>query len=313
MSEPPAPPGTKTTETPQSGAEVKAEPQVSIASDWPRRVAILGVGLLGGSVGLALRRRSPSVEITGLVRSPTKGRIAAVLGAIDRSVDTVADACRNSDVVVVATPVDTIARYVVDAAAACRADCLITDVGSTKANIVASVSKDPCAAKKFIAAHPIAGGEKAGVENASAMLFHDRLVVITPDESSSYANAAKARQFWQLTGARTLFLPPVDHDAHLASTSHVPHLVASALARLVTAESRPLVGQGWLDATRIAAGDPRLWTAIVAENRTAILAELKRFAGQVDEMVKLIDSADDAALARWLAGAKQIRDDQLRE
>ena len=292
---------------------------------WPRRVAILGVGLLGGSVGLALRRSRPSAERVGWIRSPATRERALAAGAIDRAVADLGEACAGCDVIVVATPVDRIAGLVLAACRHAPDDCLVTDVGSTKRQIVAAVGGDPSARRKFVPAHPIAGGEKAGVEHATASLFDGRMVVLTPPgrvapgpaaaaEPSDPAMVAaenrcrSAEAFWRSLGAETLRMSAEDHDAHLASTSHVPHLVAAAVARLVTAESHPLVGTGWLDATRIAAGDPDLWTAIVAANRSAILARLDSLRGDLDELRSRISSADDPGLTAWLAEAKRIRD-----
>ena len=292
---------------------------------WPRRVAILGVGLLGGSVGLALRRSRPSAERVGWIRSPATRERALAAGAIDRAVADLDEACAGCDVIVVATPVDRIAGLVLAACRHAPDDCLVTDVGSTKRQIVAAVGGDPSARRKFVPAHPIAGGEKAGVEHATASLFDGRMVVLTPPgrvapgpaaaaEPSDPAMVAaenrcrSAEAFWRSLGAETLRMSAEDHDAHLASTSHVPHLVAAAVARLVTAESHPLVGTGWLDATRIAAGDPDLWTAIVAANRSAILARLDSLRRDLDELRSRISSADDPGLTAWLAEAKRIRD-----
>jgi len=293
---------------------------------WPRRMAILGVGLLGGSVAMAVRRACPTVEVVGMVRSPETRDRALACGAIDRATSDLHEACQGCDVVVVATPVDRIAPLVIEAAAASPRHCLITDVGSTKAGIVAAAASSPIAARKFVAAHPIAGGEKTGVEHATASLFDGRLVVITPfgkleflrestttaldelDPTPAAELTETAVSFWRLTGARTVLMAAEEHDAHLASTSHVPHLVAAVLTQLVTPESRTLVGTGWLDATRIAAGDPDLWTAIVSENRAAILDQLQRFRGGIDALVQRIAVGDDRELARWLAEAKRVRD-----
>lgn len=311
---------------------------------WPRRVAIVGVGLLGGSVALALRRVRPAVQIVGVTRSPETARVATERGVIDRSVEGVEAACSGCDVVVVATPVDRIASLAISAAHAAPRGCLVTDVGSTKRRIVEAVAGDDAADAKFVAAHPIAGGEKGGVGHASATLFDGRLVVITPSrptvpETGAEAGAGegsprgfaadldsppadsplsgsppagssvrRAIAFWELTGARTIVMSAAAHDAHLAATSHVPHLVSAAVARLVTSESAPLVGTGWLDTTRIAAGDPELWAAIVRENRAAILDQLRRFRDEVGELVARIESEDDAALAGWLWEAKRVRD-----
>ena len=278
-------------------------------SAWPRRVAVLGVGLLGGSVALALRRAVPGIQIIGTGRSERSRRAAEQSGAVDRAVESATEACRQCQVVVVATPVDRIAAMVVEAAAATPADCLITDVGSTKATIVNEVARDQRAAARFVAAHPIAGGEKRGAQHAVASLFRDRTVVLTPSEQNSAERVEQADSFWRLTGARTVRMPPAEHDAHLAATSHVPHLIAALLARLVRPEAETLVGTGWRDTTRIAAGDPDLWTAIVRENRRAIAHELQRAAESLGELQRLVESgSDDDALRAWLAEAKQIRD-----
>lgn len=340
------------------------EPGSGGVAVWPRRVAIVGVGLLGGSVALALRRVRPAVQIVGVTRSPETARVATERGVIDRSVEGVEAACSGCDVVVVATPVDRIASLAISAAHAAPRGCLVTDVGSTKRRIVEAVAGDDAADAKFVAAHPIAGGEKGGVGHASATLFDGRLVVITPSrptvpETGAEAGAGegsprgfaadldsppadsppadsplsgsppadspladspvagsppagssvrRAIAFWELTGARTIVMSAAAHDAHLAATSHVPHLVSAAVARLVTSESAPLVGTGWLDTTRIAAGDPELWAAIVRENRAAILDQLRRFRDEVGELVARIESEDDAALAGWLWEAKRVRD-----
>lgn len=318
-------------------ADEDPEPGAGGASVWPRRVAILGVGLLGGSVALALRRARPGVEIVGMTRSAGTARRATEGGVIDRAVEGVEAACSGCDVVVVATPVDRIAEIAIWAAHASPSGCLVTDVGSTKRGIVEAVSGDEAADAKFVAAHPIAGGEKGGVEHASATLFDGRLVVITPSRPSDseadpppadapladspfadmpladspFAGSpvTRAIAFWELTGARTIVMSASAHDAHLAATSHVPHLASAAVARLVTAESRPLVGTGWLDTTRIAAGDPELWAAIVRENRSAILDQLRRFRDEVGELTARIESEDDVALAEWLWEAKRVRDE----
>lgn len=276
---------------------------------WPRRVAVLGVGLLGGSVAMALRRTVPQIEIIGTGRTERSRRAAERTGAVDRAVESLAEACQQCDVVVVATPVDRIAAMVLEAAAATPADCLITDVGSTKANIVEAVAGDLPAAERFVAAHPIAGREKRGADHAVASLFDGRTVVLTPSQRNSAAQLERAETFWRLTGARTVRMPPAEHDAHLAATSHVPHLAAALLARLLRPEAEPLVGTGWLDTTRIAAGDPELWTAIVRENRVAILQELRRFSESTSELQQLIEQdGDDRALRQWLAEAKEVRD-----
>lgn len=276
---------------------------------WPRRVAVLGVGLLGGSVGLALRRQLPDVEIVGTSRNASRRDLAVACGAVQHAVDSIHEACQGADVVVVASPVDRIADMAIEAAQHSPADCLITDVGSTKAGIVEAVNRHALARTKFVAAHPIAGSEKTGVQHASDSLFEGRVIVVTPAGDESEESIERAERFWALTGGQTLRMSPQQHDTHLASVSHVPHLVSALVARLPSPPARRLIGSGWRDITRVAAGDPSMWTAITSENRAAISGELRRFAEEVDGLRQLIDSASDEDLFRWLEEAKEIKDE----
>jgi prephenate dehydrogenase len=279
----------------------------TVDHDWPRRVAILGVGLLGGSVALSLRRVRPQVSVVGLARSEAKGRRLQQLGIVDEIAASLRQAVDGCDVVVVATPVDRIADLVLESAAFCPEHGLITDVGSTKGGIVAALADHPVAVAKFVAAHPIAGSEKSGPQHASEDLFDGKCIVLTPDEQTDRRLLEKAERFWQLTGGITREMSPIEHDAHLAAISHVPHLVSALVAKMAHPDARPLVGSGWTDMTRIAAGDPTMWTAICRENRLAIRQELQRFCGELDHLRQLLDQQDDDALKRWLAEAQQVK------
>ncbi len=278
---------------------------------WPHRIAILGVGLLGGSVALALRRARPEAQIVGLVRNQSSAQRLLDLDIVHTATESMEEACRGCDVVVVATPVDRIASLVVQAADLSGPDCLITDVGSTKANIVASVARFPQASAKFLAAHPIAGSEKTGAEYATAGLMEGKVVVLTPQPETPPMLLRRAVEFWQLTGGVIHQMSAQQHDAHLAAVSHVPHLVSALVARLPGPDARPLVGSGWQDMTRVAAGDPELWTAICRENREAILGELNRFATELDRLKQVIDRHQDDELTTWLAEAKELKQQSI--
>ena len=277
------------------------------SSHWPQRIGILGVGLLGGSAALALRRARPDCEIRGLVRDRSGSERLLELGVVDFASTDLRDVCSECDVVMVATPVDRLAALVVEAASITGADCLITDVGSTKARIVEAVAKDPMADAKFVGAHPIAGSEKTGAEHASATLMDEKVIVLTPTPRTTLKRLQQAIDFWTLTGGTVQQMTAEAHDTHLASVSHVPHLVSALIARLPNTTARPLVGTGWQDITRVAAGDPGMWAAICQENRDAIRHELQRFASELDRLRKLIESEDDERLHAWLVEAKQLK------
>ncbi len=277
-------------------------------ADWPKRVSIIGVGLLGGSVALAIKQAMPQCQIVGFSRTAKKREFLLQAGIVDRTADTVQAACEHADVVVVASLVDQIATIAKQAAAVTNEQCLITDVGSTKATIVTETEDCPITTSKFVAAHPIAGSEKTGAENATADLFKGKVVVLTPSKLTPSEQVRRATDFWQLTGGKVIRISPQDHDTFLAAVSHVPHLVSAAVSRLTPSQAGDLVGSGWRDITRVAAGDPDLWTAICQENRAAIISELSRIIADMNDLKAFLERKDDRALTKWLADAKTTKD-----
>ena len=285
----------------QSGTSTTKPRKIEIVNSTfvPQRVAILGVGLLGGSVALSLRRRLPDIQIVGFSRSEAKRRQAIDLGVVDVAAESVEAASAGCDVVVVATPVDRIADMAKQAVAAAGNNAVVTDVGSTKASIVSSVSD-----QNFVAAHPIAGSEKTGMENALESLFDGKVIILTPSDTTDSEKLLACDQFWQLTGGRTVQMSAEQHDTYLAAVSHVPHLMSSLVARLTPDEATELVGSGWRDITRVALGDPTLWTAICRENQAAILQQLDRLREDVSNLHVMLSRSDEEALHQWLADAK---------
>jgi prephenate dehydrogenase len=279
--------------------------------DWLRRVTVLGVGLLGGSVAMSLRRRG--IKVVGYARHESGCNAALAANAVDEATTDLRQACAGSDVVVVASPVDVIAELACQADSFVGEEALLTDVGSTKARIVRQLrSRSESAASKFVAAHPIAGSEKTGVEHASESLLDGKVVIVTPENvSSEHKRLARAIEFWEQTGGRIITMSPQDHDERLAAVSHVPHLISSLLATLADDESLPLVGSGWKDMTRVAAGDPTMWTAICQHNRQAILSQLERVAEEVDALRERLQADDLTELHRWLQAAKRRKEATL--
>ncbi len=257
---------------------------------------------------MAARQANRNTKVIGLVRSASKGRSLVEAGLLDEATDQLAIACKNCQIIVVATPVDRLANLVIQAAQASPEDSLITDVGSTKTKILQQVLQDELATKKFVAAHPIAGSEKSGALHSTVDLFVGKPVVITPSDQTPTALTEKCREFWRSLGGNVFEMSAEDHDATLAAISHVPHLVSSLIAKQITPAGIPLVGTGWKDVTRVAGGDPEMWTAICATNRRSILHELDRFRKQTDELRELIATGDDTALLSWLEDAKQLKE-----
>jgi prephenate dehydrogenase len=272
------------------------------------QITIIGVGLIGGSVGLAAKARGVARRVVGVGRDARNLARAVERGAIDAFDTDPAEGVRLADLVVVCTPVDRVAETVLRLAPHCRDGAIVTDAGSTKAALVGDIERGLRDGVHFVGAHPIAGSEKTGVEHARADLFDGRATVVTPTPRTNEAACARVTDFWRALGSRVSTMPPDDHDEALAFTSHLPHAVASAVAGATDPELLALTAGGFRDVTRVAAGDPNLWAAIFEANRDAVLAALGAFTDRLTEFRKLLESGDRAGLERWLTEGKQVRD-----
>ncbi len=272
------------------------------------KVAILGVGLIGGSIGLALRHRNLARTVVGIGRSPASLRVARRVGAVSITTTDIARGVADAQLVVVCTPVAHIAEHVQEIARACRRETLVTDVGSTKSEIIAGLEGKLPETVRFVGSHPLAGGEHAGAAKARVDLFEDRLVVITPTKKSPTADCRELADFWTALGARVISMTPRKHDRAVAAISHLPHLMASALAAATPEKSLPLAATGFEDTTRIAAGDPELWTQIFLSNQAPVLEALARMEISLKRFRSAIENQDARALKRVLTTAKRKRD-----
>lgn len=273
------------------------------------QLTIVGVGLIGGSIGLAAKRSGVARRVVGVGRDEHTLARAVALGAIDHYSSTLAEAVAGADLVVVCTPVDRVATDAVAAAVAAPPRAVITDAGSTKANVVREVAASlPAGSAPFVGSHPLAGSEKKGSAYSRADLFDDRLVIVTPTAETDREAVSVVELFWQSLGARVVRMDPVEHDEALATTSHLPHAVAAALASVTPIQWLTLTAGGFRDTTRIAAGDPELWAAIFEANRDAVLAATDRFSASLAAFRTAVLANDRAAVVRWLADGKRIRD-----
>ena len=275
-------------------------------------VAIVGVGLIGGSIGLALRERKLARNIVGIGRRQTSLDSARKVGAIDHGVTNLAAGVAHAQLVVVCTPVDTIAERVIQAAAACPPGTLITDAGSTKDAIVATVDtglSNRRSGPRFVGSHPLAGDHRTGAEHARGDLFDARTVVVTPTKLTRPAAVTEVSGFWESLGANVTWMTPAAHDEALAMTSHLPHLLASALAAATPRHLLPLAASGWRDTTRVAGGDPQLWQPIFVTNRQHVLDALDRLSQVTANLREALEQGDYETLTEILqAAAKTKRD-----
>lgn len=281
-------------------------PQI-VMPTW-NTVAIVGVGLIGGSIGLALRERKLAANVLGIGRRQASLKKAKEMGAVTTTALAIEPAVADADVVVVCTPVGEIADQALQAAMACTEKTLITDAGSTKSAIVAKVQAGLPRGKRFVGSHPLAGSEKSGVAFARADLFDGRVVVVTPTKKTNADDTQATGDFWSSLGATVLMMSPEAHDKALAGTSHVPHLIASAVAASTEKSDLPLAAGGWRDLTRIAAGDPELWTQILLENPTHVLKSLARFEKTVAAFRAALERGDRHKVLQLLTEGKSVRD-----
>jgi prephenate dehydrogenase len=274
-------------------------------------VAIVGVGLIGGSIGLALRGRQLARRVVGIGRRESSLRTATEFGCIDEYATDIARGVAGAEFVVVCTPVEQVPEQI--ALAACHAlpDAILTDAGSTKETLVAETEAQLNAVAgplRFVGSHPLAGSEKTGPAAARADLFVDRPVIVTPTADSDPAATHETEAFWQALGGRTLRMTPAEHDVALAQTSHFPHLLASALAATTPEQQLSLTGSGWRDTTRIAAGDVELWRQILLANASHTLKALADFETVLSRLRLALEAADGPKLAEILAEGKRRRD-----
>ncbi len=273
-----------------------------------KTLAIVGVGLIGGSIGLAAKRRGVAERVLGAGRRQASLDQALAASAIDEGFLDLLAAVQGSEVAVFCTPVDRIADQVLASAPRCQPGTLLTDAGSTKAAIVDRVEGRLPKGIAFVGGHPLAGSEKRGPEHADADLFQDRLAILTQTPKTDLNALERASAFWRALGARVEVMNPEEHDRVLALTSHLPHLVAAALAGILPLEARDLTATGFRDTTRVASGDPSLWTAIFTQNHTAVLDSLARLDERLTQFRHALEAGNWTAVNDLLIQAKKVRD-----
>jgi len=274
------------------------------------KLAVVGVGLIGGSFALALKQAKLATQVVGVGRNAANLKLALERGAIDSIAPDPATAARGADLILVATPV---AQFPSVFASLADAKAVITDGGSTKRDVIAAARK--ALGKKvaqFVPAHPIAGAENSGAAAASAELFRNRRVVLTPLRENSKPAIAKVEAAWAACGARVSRMDPEEHDAVLATVSHLPHVLAYALVHGVAKRNNSeqlfsFAAGGFRDFTRIASSHPEMWRDICLANRDRVLQELKSYANDLGSIRKLIQKGDAAGLEKLFAAARDAR------
>ncbi|MDO8292416.1 MAG: prephenate dehydrogenase/arogenate dehydrogenase family protein [Gallionella sp.] len=278
-----------------------------------KKVVIFGVGLIGGSFALALRKANAVGEVVGFGRSETTLQQAMQLGIIDRIGQDAADEAADADLILLATPVGQMAEIMARIAPHLGAHTLITDGGSTKSDVVRAVyAQLGSKAAQFVPAHPIAGAELSGAAAARADLYVGKKVVLTPLPENTPEAVARVQAAWQACGANIHRLTYAEHDAVFAAVSHLPHLLSFALVHdLAQRDNRDLLlsfaASGFRDFTRIAASSPEMWRDICLANREALLQELQLYIAELTQMSAALAAGDAARLEQTFRTARELR------
>ncbi|HVY06323.1 MAG TPA: prephenate dehydrogenase/arogenate dehydrogenase family protein [Burkholderiales bacterium] len=283
------------------------------------KLVVIGVGLIGGSVAIALRKAGSVDRIVGVGRGRANIQRALELGVIDESASDAALAARDADVVLVAVPVQQTEAVLRSLDAAASSKTLITDAGSTKRDFVSAAGRLlPGHLANVVPAHPIAGAELTGVDAANANLFVDRNVVLTPLPESAQESVDRIEALWKTCGARVSRMTPTRHDQVFSAVSHLPHMLAYALVHMIAtrpdaAELFGFAAGGFRDFTRIASSSPEMWRDIATTNREALLEDLASYQNQLSHLADLIRDSSAEQLGEIFQTARDARNAWLRK
>ena len=274
------------------------------------RIAVLGVGLIGGSIGLAARERL-GAEVVGFDRDPATLADALSLGAVDREAGSIGEAAAGADAVFCAAPVAALPSLVAEAIAASGPDAIVTDVGSTKRGLLEAVAGID-GSQRFIGGHPLAGAETAGVDGARGDLFDGARWYLTPTADTEGVLLDRLHHLISGLGARPRAIDAATHDREMAAISHLPHVLANVLAAAAAghggdSDRAPEVGRSFRDATRVAGANPAIWADIYSSNAEAVASEIDGVVERLRSAAELIRGGDREALAAWQVGAREHR------
>lgn len=268
------------------------------------KVAIIGTGLIGGSMALAIKKKGLARQVVGVSRHKSTLIRARKSRVIDKGSQRLS-IIRDADLVVLATPVNTILNLAATISKFIQKDCLVTDVGSTKCEIVSKLSK---IFPNYVGSHPLAGSEKRGITNASTDIFKNSLCILTPTKNTNPGALKKIKNLWKQFGARVVFLSPDTHDRILSFVSHLPHAIAFSLIDIIPGKYLKFAATGLRDTTRIAFSDSRLWADILLSNRKNTLESIESFQNNLSRIKSAISKKEEKTLIKILKRAKEKRE-----
>lgn len=273
-----------------------------------RKVAIIGLGLMGGSLGMAIRQKIPVIEVWGVEKRQTVIKQAFLKGAIDQGTQDLAQGITNADLIFLAVPLAEMLKICKQMKSDLKLGALVSDLGSVKGNLVPLLEKCLAPEAFFIGGHPMTGSERGGIEAASAALWENAVHILTPTKETHPEKLAILSAFWEKIGVRVVLLTPEKHDQQVALVSHLPHLVANVLLNLLEPEE-PFLGAGsWRDLTRIGDSSPDLWLEILSSNKQALLAVIEQFQNKLALYKQCLTNDDLRCLRNLLLEARVNRD-----
>ena len=274
---------------------------------FPRKIAIIGLGLMGGSLAIALRRSKLRPYVIGISRSRSKINSAIRKGIISSGTTSLSSGIREADLIVIATPVRTIPPLVSRIDRFAKHGAIVTDVGSTKSEILKSINRIDQKNIRFVGSHPMAGSHKTGLEAACPHLYDGACVFVIRDRSTDRTALKKIASMWRSVGARIETVSPRRHDEIAALVSQLPHVMAMTLVNMVPAKALRFAGSGFRDSTRVAQGDPLLWIDIVRTNRRFLIRGIENFSKRLKRFAQHLRSDRKRKLFYDLSRAKRIR------
>ena len=271
-----------------------------------KKITIIGVGLIGGSIGLAVKKKHLAKEVVGVCRRESSRRRALRSGAVDRATLNLIEAVKGADLVIITAPVGKIVKLAGICARLMKKSAILTDVGSCKKRIVGAIEKFSSGKTNFIGAHPMAGSDRSGVENAKAEMFKGAVVVLTKTAATDGRSLSRLGHFWKSLGGHILVLSPEEHDARASLASYLPHAVSYALSLIQSTASVKLAAGSLKSTTRVASSDPELWKDIFLSAKGPVLSAITSFMGNLNKLKTAIKRCDEKMILKLLRRAKKI-------
>ncbi len=271
------------------------------------QTTVIGLGLLGGSISLSIRRSFSAVKTVGFTHRPSTQTKARKLSIATEIATDIGASVKNADLVVLATPINTFEHIFAEIADSLPAGCIVTDVGSTKVLPHRWAAKKLPSSVHYVGSHPIAGSEQRGVEFARDDLFDRAMCIVTTTKSSNRQAVATVKKFWKKLGCRVESMTPAEHDRILGRVSHLPHVVAAALINATDSEQLKFAGKGFIDTSRIASGPANIWTDILLTNPANSTRGIDKIIAELTRMKKAINSGNAKQTQRLLESARKKR------